>query len=46
MKLDENRNTISIGYSPPGFDPDAGEDPRNNQKVFDYLESKGLLQPE
>ena len=46
FKLDESKNTIVIQYGYPRYPPDYGEDPRNNQKVFDYLESKGLLQPE
>ena len=42
IKLNESQNTIRINF---GYGPvlDAGEDPRNNQEVFDYLESKGLL---
>ena len=42
MKLDESRNTISINF---GYGPvlDAGEDPRNNQEVLNYLDSQGLL---
>ena len=45
IKLDKNINTIIIqhGYPSPGVG--TGEDPRNNQKVYDYLESKGLLKP-
>ena len=45
IKLDENRNTIGIqhGYPTPTFA--SGEDPRNNQEVFDYLEGQGLLKP-
>ena len=45
IKLDENIKTIVIqhGYPSPNFG--TGEDPRNSQKVFDYLESKDLLKP-
>ena len=44
MKLDESRNAIRIDF---GYGPvlNAGEDPRNNQEVFDYLEGQGLLKP-
>ncbi len=44
MKLDESHNTIVIDW---GYGPvlHTGEDPRNNQEVFDYLENKGLLNP-
>ena len=36
-------NTIIIQYGYPAFPPGAGEDPRNNQEIFDYLDSQGLL---
>jgi hypothetical protein len=45
FKLDESKNTIIIQYGFPRYPPDYGEDPRNNQKIFDYLDSKNLLRP-
>ena len=44
-KLNDNQSIIVIQYHPPISHPDTEEDPRNNQEVFDYLESKGLLKP-
>jgi len=45
MILDESRNTIVINFGYPGSFQDAGEDPRDNQELFDYLDSQGLLKP-
>ena len=45
IKLDESKKTIIIQYGYPRYPPDTDGDPRNNQEVFDYLESKGLLEP-
>lgn len=45
IKLDEDINTIVIQHGYPSPSIDTGEDPRNNQKLYDYLESKNLLKP-
>ncbi|HEY96956.1 MAG TPA: hypothetical protein G4O16_02095 [Dehalococcoidia bacterium] len=45
IKLDKTHNIIIIQNGYPWSDPYTEEDPRNNQKLFDYLDSKGLLKP-
>lgn len=43
FERDAENNTISIGYTHPGYDTAPEDDPRNRPEITEFFQSEGLL---